>query len=80
VYADTTKTLEVDRANIMQRMADADVDRARVRTLADWAEQFGAKLATATYEQKRTALEALGVSLRIFRVGTVDAEGNPNPR
>jgi hypothetical protein len=80
LLSETQKTLEADRDDLARRMADAEADRARVRSLTDWCEHFGAKLATATYEQKRTALEALGVKVRVYRLGTVDAEGNPNPR
>jgi hypothetical protein len=33
-----------------------------------------------TYGQKRLALDALGVKVRIYRAGTLDAEGQPHPR
>jgi site-specific DNA recombinase len=80
LLADTAKTLDADRADLMRRIADVDADRDRVRTLTDWCEHFGAKLAMATYEQKRMALEALGVSVRVFRVGATDDDGTTLPR
>jgi chromosome segregation ATPase len=74
------RALEADRDALERRMADVEADRARLRTLTEWAEHVAAKLESATYDEKRLALEALGVKVRVFRTGTVDAEGNPNPK
>jgi site-specific DNA recombinase len=74
------KTLEADRAALVQRMADVAADAAKVRTLTDWCGHVAAKLDNATYEQKRQALEALGVDVRVYRVGATDDAGNPLPR
>lgn len=80
LLAAAKRTMAADRAALVQRMADAESDRERVRTLTEWCQHFAAHLDSATYEQKRTALEALGVQVYITKPGTLDADGNPRPR
>jgi hypothetical protein len=80
LLADAQKTLEADRADLVHRIEDTEADRARVRSLTDWCEQVGKTLRAATYEQKRMALDALGVKVRIYKTGTLDQAGNPYPR
>ena len=72
---DKQKPLEADRADLLRRIKDMEADRARVRSLTNWCEEVERTLGTATYEQKRMALEALGVKVRIYRAGTLDATG-----
>jgi hypothetical protein len=74
------RTLEADREAIIRRMGDVAADSEKVRTVTDWCRHVGAKLDTATYDQKRRALEALGVGVRVYRAGTTDADGNALPR
>jgi len=71
---------EQDRAALVQRIADAESDAAKVRTLTEWAGHFAAKLDSATYDDKRMALEALGVQVHVHRVGATDEDGEPLPR
>lgn len=80
LLAAAKRTMAQDRAELLHRMADVEADAAKVRTLTDWAGHFAAKLDTATYEQKRQALEALGVQVFINKPGSLDADGEPRPR
>jgi hypothetical protein len=80
LLTETQKTLEADRDDLLRRIEDTEADRARVRSLTDLCQEVGRTLATATFEQKWMALEALGVKVRIYRAGTLDEDGNPYSR
>jgi hypothetical protein len=57
----------------------ADED-ARVRSLGEWCQRVGANLDLMSYDEKRLALEALGVKVHIYRNGATDEDGTPRPR
>jgi site-specific DNA recombinase len=65
---------------IRQRIADADAEEAKVRTLSEWCQTVAANLESLTYDERRMALDVLGVQVHVHRSGSVDAQGNPLPR
>jgi hypothetical protein len=65
---------------LQKRIADQAEEDARVQSLADWCARVNANVDTLTYEERRLALTWLGVDVRAYRIGTVDANGNPLPR
>ncbi|HLL51439.1 MAG TPA: hypothetical protein VK356_12290, partial [Thermomicrobiales bacterium] len=69
-----------ERETLERRMADRADEDARVRSLADWCSRVGTNLNLMSYEQKRLALDALGTKVRIYKLGSTDADGNPLPR
>lgn len=71
---------EKERDELHQRIIDQEAEDARVRSLGAWCETVAANLDTLTYEEKRVALDALGVEVRVWREGAADADGNPLPR
>ena len=70
----------MDQTDLSRRIEHTEADRARVRSLTDWCEEVGRTLATATSAQKRMALEAVGVTVRIYWPGMLDPDRNPYPR
>jgi site-specific DNA recombinase len=74
------KALEQDRAALVRRLEDAASDAVKVRNLEEWCRHVVAKLDTATYAQRRTAFEALGVTVRIWPEGATDDAGTSLPR
>ncbi|MBW3634743.1 MAG: hypothetical protein KY456_17120, partial [Chloroflexi bacterium] len=71
---------ERERDDLGRRIADQAQEAQRVRSLEAWCETVSMNLNTLSYAEKRLALDALGVEVRVFRLGAVDAEGNPLPR
>ena len=69
-----------DHHALQQRIADAKADEAKLQTLADWCARVSANLEELTYDEKRLALEALGVQVRVWRKGAVDEHGQPMGR
>ena len=65
---------------VRQRVADAEAEEANVRTLIEWCSRVGANLDTLTYDERRLALDALGVKVRVYRSGATDGAGEPLPR
>jgi site-specific DNA recombinase len=74
------KAAQRDRDNLARRIADAEADRARVRSLAGWCAAVAANVDRLTYDEKRLALQALGVQVRVWREGVVRDDGTPQPR
>jgi site-specific DNA recombinase len=72
--------LDAEWEAVQRRMADERADAEMVTSLTAWCARVNANLDTLTYEEKRLALEALGVKVHIFRQGTLNSEGIPNPR
>ena len=68
------------RDELQQRIADQRDEDARIQTLADWCARVNANIDTLTYEDRRLALTWLGVDVRAYRLGAVDASGKPLPR
>jgi hypothetical protein len=74
------KTAEAERDDLMRRIADRAEEDARVRSLAQWCARVEANLDTMSYEEKRLALDALGVKVSVYKRGATDADGNSLPR
>ena len=72
--------VECERDALRARLADRAADTAKFTSLSAWCSRVNANLDTLSYAEKRTALEALGVKVQIYRQGTADNEGNPYPR
>ena len=68
------KAAEAERDDLQRRIADRDAETARVASLADWCQTVAANLDTLTYAEKRLALDALGVSVRVHRPGAIDMD------
>jgi hypothetical protein len=69
-----------ERDELLRRIADQGRDEERVKSLTDWCGRVSENLETLTYDERRTALDALGVKVRAYRKGSVDEAGNPYPR
>ncbi len=65
--ADTTKQLTAERQAIERRRDDEDADRAKLMTLLDWCKVVSERLASLDWTEKRMILEALGVTVRLYR-------------
>jgi site-specific DNA recombinase len=74
------KALEVERNTLTQRIADRATEDAKLQTLTDWCSLVGTNLDTLSYDEKRLALDALGVKVRVYRSGATDEAGEPLPR
>nr|MBA2596489.1 hypothetical protein [Chloroflexia bacterium] len=74
------KAAEAERDALRRRIADRDAETARVATLAEWCQTVAANLDVLTYDEKRLALTALGVKVRVFKQDATDADGTPYPR
>jgi hypothetical protein len=59
---------------------DRSAEAAKVKALADWCATIGGKLDSLSYDKKRLALEALGVQVKIYRLGSVNTVGDSYPR
>jgi site-specific DNA recombinase len=74
------KALEVERDALTQRIADRATEDAKLQTLTDWCSLVGTNLDTLSYDEKRLALDALGVKVRVYRSGATDEAEEPLPR
>ena len=65
-----------EREALVQRMANRAEDESKFTSLAAWCQRVGANLDLMTYEEKRLALHALGVHVRVQpRVGRAITTG-----
>ena len=78
--AERKRALEAERDALAQRIADQDAEDAKVTGLTEWCSRVGANLNTLSYDERRMAIDALGVQVRAYRKGSLDAAGNPYPR
>jgi site-specific DNA recombinase len=78
--AERKKATEAERNTLRQRISDAEADATKVRDLAAWCQTVASNLDTLTYDERRLALTALGVQVRVWRPGTVSSDGVPLPR
>jgi site-specific DNA recombinase len=74
------KAAERERNDLQWRIADEEADSARLRSLSQWCQTVAANLDALTYEERRLALGGLGVTVKIWRPGATDDQGNPHPR
>jgi site-specific DNA recombinase len=71
---------ETERDALQQRIADEAADVERVRNLTEWCQTVSVNLDTLSYDEKRLALDALGVRVEVWRLSTRNEAGNENPR
>ena len=69
-----------ERGDLVARIASAEAEVARVKTLADWCATVCRNLDSLDYAAKRAAIDALGVEVRVWREGATDEHGTPLPR
>jgi len=62
-----------------RRIADRAADDAKVQSLTAWCQRVGANLDRLSYNERRLALEALGVQVRVYsnRATDQNLEGHP---
>jgi hypothetical protein len=78
--AEQKKAVERERDALVQRIADRDKEAAQMRSFAAWCRTVAANLDTLTYDEKRLALHALGVQVRVWTKNARDEAGDPLPR
>jgi site-specific DNA recombinase len=78
--AEQKKAVERERDALIQRIADRDEEAAQVRSFAAWCRTVVANLDTLRYDEKRLALHALGVHVRVWTKNARDEAGEPLPR
>ena len=80
-HVDLQREIAVEeRDDLLRRMADQAQEDQRVRNLEDWCATVSANIDTLTYDERRMAIDALGVQVRAYRKGSLDETGNPYPR
>ena len=67
--------VERERDDLARRITDQTDEDARIRSLAEWCETVTHNLDRLSYSERRMALDALGVQVRVWRHGEVDADG-----
>jgi site-specific DNA recombinase len=78
--AASKKAAERERDDLRRRVADAEADTTRLRSLREWCQTVAANLDALTYDERRLALGGLGVTVQIWRPGSTDERGKPFPR
>jgi site-specific DNA recombinase len=61
------RTLIAERAQILGRRAAWAAGQQHIAGIQAWCRKVGARLDTMTYDQRRTALDALGIQARVWR-------------
>jgi hypothetical protein len=80
LLAERKNALQRERDDLMRRIADHEVEQARVSSLAAWCRRVSANLSELTYEGKRDALAWLGVEVRVWRAQKPATGGLPRPQ
>jgi site-specific DNA recombinase len=75
--AEQKAAAERERDQMHRNIADRAAEDARVLSLADWAARVNTNIEAMTYEDKRLALEWLGVQVRVWRPGHADEADEP---
>lgn len=70
--SDEKAKLEAQREELNAKRARQLDKQARIDALFEWCVRVRSKLNTATYERRRLALDALGVSVRVPRGASID--------
>jgi site-specific DNA recombinase len=78
--AEQKKAVERERDVLIQRIADRNEEAAQARSFAAWCQTVAANLDTLTYDEKRLALHALGVQVRVWTKNARDEAGELLPR
>ena len=63
-----------------RRIADRAAEDARVQSLTAWCQRVGANLDRLNYNERRLALEALGVQVMVYSDRASDQNGETHPR
>jgi hypothetical protein len=63
-----------------RRIADRVAEDAKVQCLTAWCQRVGANLDRLSYTERRLALEALGVQVRVYSNRIPDENGERYPR
>ena len=71
---------QAERDELRRRIADRAAEEARMRTLARWCAGVGENLGRLSYAEKRLALDALRVEVRVWREGDAQTDGTSLPR
>jgi site-specific DNA recombinase len=61
------KNISTERENLVLRAENSESERQKLHDLAAWCTQVAGKLPCLTYEEKRLILDALGVSVTLYR-------------
>ena len=61
------RVLEGERDAVLKRRAGWEEAQRRLSDLQHWCKRVSTRLADLTYDQKRLALEALGVEIRVWK-------------
>ncbi len=64
---DESKALRLDQQQLRRRAADRDADTDALNSITSWCHRVSTNLSTLTYQEKRLIMDALGVSVRVFR-------------
>lgn len=65
--SEQAKVLTAERVALTARASEHDADQQRLNDLATWCDRVAGNLPTLTYQEKRTVLDALGVSVVVYR-------------
>jgi site-specific DNA recombinase len=63
------RELESQRAALLARRVQWEAVQGRLESLEEWCTKVAKRLGTFSYEQKRLALDALGVKVRVYAKG-----------
>jgi site-specific DNA recombinase len=77
--AATKKAAERHRDDLQRRMADEQADAVRLRSMSEWCQTVAMNLDALTYNEKRLALDGLGVKVQVWRPGAMDEQGSRTP-
>ncbi|ACZ39651.1 recombinase family protein [Sphaerobacter thermophilus] len=66
------RQLEAEREGILHRREAWEAARANLADLMSWCERVAERLGELTYEQRRLALDALGISVQVYRASDPD--------
>jgi site-specific DNA recombinase len=74
------KAAEHELLTIDQRIADCAAEDMKVQTLTAWCQRVGSNLDDLTYSERRLALEALGVQVKVYSNQRAEENGDPIAR
>jgi site-specific DNA recombinase len=66
--AATKRGIEAERERAESRREGWQATQAQLRGIEDWCRHVASQLGTLTYAEKRTAVEALGLTAKVYRV------------
>jgi site-specific DNA recombinase len=78
--SEEVRVIEAERDSLRRRIADQEQGAQEAEMLDTLLDTLVANIDSLTYAEKRRTLDALGVKVRTYRIGTVDETGKPYPR